>query len=345
MDREMTRRRFGEAVVVGGLSASGDKAMQAGGDGRQHDARRRLTALPSWRDGGTKSQILDFLSATTTTGSHDFVPMPGRAAVFDNDGTLWTEQPVMPEVVFALFRLREMAPQHPEWKTEEPFKSVLEGDKAALARGGVATLVKLAVATQAGTTIDRFRDIVAEWLRQSRHPRFGRPFSDLVYQPMLEVLSLFVESGFKCFVVSAGGVEFLRAWTEGSYGLPADRVIGSTLDLDYVFRDGQADLLQMARVASLSDGSNKAAAIANVVGQRPLAAFGNSDGDYEMLQYVTTGAGRRLGMLVHHDDSEREYAYDRSATFGRLDRCLQDAAQIGWVVASMRKDWDRIYRF
>lgn len=300
--------------------------------------------LPSWQDGPARHAILSFLARTTTAGSPEFVDPRGRTAVFDNDGTLWSEQPLMPELAFALDRLHELAPQHPSWAGEEPFASALRGDlQAVITGGGVAALVELAVAARVGTTPEQFRRHVSSWLRGSHHPTLGRPFDTLLYVPMLEVLELFAAHDFQCFVVSAGGLEFLRAWTSTRYNLPSNQVIGSTLDLRYVVENGRADVVQTSDVTSFTDGPRKVAAIATIIGQRPLAAFGNADGDYEMLQYVTSGPGPGLGMIIHHDDADREYAYDRGATFGHLDRALEDASAQGWIVVSMREDWKSIY--
>ncbi len=322
-------------MAIGPLATSGPALAQ--------DAPQNARDLPSWRDGQSKSDILAFLQAVTAEGSPDFVPPEARTAVFDNDGTLWAEEPVMPEVAFALARLEALAPQHPEWATEEPFAAALKGDRTALARGGIPALVKIVVATQAGTTTEAFRALVTEWLRGAHHPRFQKPYVDLVYQPMLEILRLFTAHGFRCFVVSGGGIEFLRAWTGTSYGLLPERVIGSTLELQYHTGGERAQMMQLPRVTNLTNGPQKATAIATIIGQRPLAAFGNADGDYEMLQYVTTGEGRRLGMIVHHDDADREYAYDRTALVGKLDRGLDDAAGNGWRLISMRQDWATVF--
>jgi hypothetical protein len=295
--------------------------------------------LPSWRDGARKRAILDFLSATTTEGSAEFVPPAERLAVFDNDGTLWVEQPMYTQIAFALDRVRALAPQHPEWQTQEPFRSVLAGDHEAIGRAGTRGLIEIIKVTHAGMSPDEFNRLVEDWLGQARHPRFGRPYTELVYQPMLEVLALFRARGFRTCICSGGSVEFMRPWTGRVYGIPPANVIGTTLQMR--FENGR--LLRLPEVDLVDDGPGKPVGISRFLGSVPQAAFGNSDGDYEMLEYVTAARGRRLGMIVHHDDAEREYAYDRQTHFGRLDRGLNDAALLGWHVVSMKGDWLRIF--
>jgi len=304
---------------------------------------RNANLLRSWRDGEAKSGILDFLHATTDPASSQFVPEQQRIAVFDNDGTLWTEQPIVPEIAFALARLHELAPRHPEWATTEPYSVALSGDMRVISQLGVPDLLKIVVATQAGTTLEEFRKFVETWLKTAQHPRFHKPYEKLAYQPMLDILRVFSDNRFKCFIVSAGGCEFMRAWTETVYHLPLEQIIGSTLVLEYVQQNGHANLLQTQKVATFTDGPQKAGAIASTIGQRPIIAFGNSDGDYEMLQYVTSGNGRCLGVLIHHDDAEREYAYDRTGHVGKLDRALNDAKRNGWQLVSMKNDWTKVH--
>jgi phosphoserine phosphatase len=299
--------------------------------------------LPSWREGATKRAILDFLRTTTTAGSPGYVPPSERLAVFDNDGTMWVEQLIYPEVVFAVDRLRALAPQHPEWKDREAFQAALAGDMTALAKGGLRAMGAIVIAIQASTTPDAFHDIVSNWLITARHPRFQRPYTECVYQPMAEVVALFRANGYRTWIVTGGTAEFVRPWTQSTYGVPPDQVIGSRLKLDYVMRDGKGDLVQLAELEDLDEGPRKAINISRFLGRRPLAAFGNSDGDYEMLQFTTTGPGPRLGVLVHHDDDDREYAYDRNTSIGKLDRGLADAAANGWLVASMKDDWQRVF--
>jgi phosphoserine phosphatase len=299
--------------------------------------------LPSWRDGATKRAILDFLRTTTTAGSSGYVQPSERLAVFDNDGTMWVEQLIYPEVVFAVDRLKALAPQHPEWKDREVFQAALSGDMTALAKGGLRAMGAIVIAIQAGTTVEAFHGIVSDWLISARHPRFQRPYTECVYQPMAEVVALFRANGYRTWIVTGGTAEFVRSWTQSTYGVPPDQVIGSRLKLDYVMHDGRSDLVQLGELEELDEGPRKAINISKYLDQRPLAAFGNSDGDYEMLQFTTTAQGPRLGVLVHHDDEDREYAYDRNTTIGKLDRGLTDAAANGWLVASMKNDWERVF--
>ncbi|MBR0649620.1 haloacid dehalogenase-like hydrolase [Roseomonas terrae] len=295
--------------------------------------------LPSWRDSPRRTAILDFLAATTTEGSPAFVPQAERLAIFDNDGTLWVEQPLYTQVVFALDRVRALAPQHPEWQAQEPFRSVLAGDRDGIARAGTRGMLEIIRVTHAGMSPDEFHVLVEDWLRQARHPRFDRPYTQLVYQPMLEVLSLFRARGFRTCICSGGTVEFMRPWTGRTYGIPPANVVGTTLQMR--FENGR--LVRLPELDLNDDGPGKPVGISRFLGTLPQAAFGNSDGDYEMLQYITEGSGRRLGMIVHHDDAEREYAYDRQSNVGRLDRGLNDAARRGWHVLSMRDDWSQVF--
>ncbi|MET1028330.1 MAG: HAD family hydrolase [Dongiaceae bacterium] len=331
----VSRRAFGTLLLASVPAATAIA--------QQNVTQQNAVSLPSWREGKTKRAILNFLQATTTAGSPDYVPPAERIAVFDNDGTLWTEQPMYTQVTFALARLQALAPQHPDWATREPFRSALAGDMATLAQGGLRALGQIAIATQADTTPEAFHRIVTDWLATARHPRFQRPYTDCVYQPMLEVLALFRVRGFRTYIASGGTVEFMRPWTEGVYGVRADQVVGSTLKLRYQFQQGRGDLVQTSELDLLDEGPGKPAGIFQLLGQRPIAAFGNSDGDYEMLQYVTSGPGKRLAVLIHHDDGAREYAYDRQSKIGQLDRALTDAPKNGWLVTSMKNDWSRMF--
>jgi phosphoserine phosphatase len=299
--------------------------------------------LPSWREGATKRAILNFLVSVTTEGSPDFVAQAERLAVFDNDGTLWAEQPIYTQVGFALERARAMAPQHPEWADREPFRSLIAGDMAAVVRAGEKAIAEIVAATHTGMTPEAFRQTAIEWLATARHPRFGRPYTECVYQPMLEVLALFRARGFRTCIVSGGTTEFMRPWAERVYGVPPDQVVGTTFKLRYEVTQGRGELLTLPEIEFIDDGPGKPASISRIIGRRPTAAFGNSDGDYEMLEYATTGPGRRLGVIVRHDDAEREYAYDRQSSIGRLERGLDDAARQGWHLASMREDWAQVF--
>jgi hypothetical protein len=299
--------------------------------------------LPSWREGANKRAILDFIQATTMTGMSGYLDPADRLALFDNDGTLWPEQPVYTEVAFAVDRLRALAHAHPEWAARESLRGALAGDIAAVARGGLRTMADIILAVQGNTTPEAFHATVTEWLKTARHPRFGRRYSDCIYQPMREVIALFRSAGFAICIVSGGTEEFLRPWTEAVYGVKAEQVIGSTLKLNYQQHNGRGELVQLPQIDRLNEGPVKPVTVFDRLGRRPNAAFGNSDGDYEMLQYTTTGPGRRLGVLIHHDDAVREYAYDRQSDVGRLDRGLNDVQANGWLLTSMRGDWSQIF--
>jgi phosphoserine phosphatase len=300
-------------------------------------------ALPSWNDGSTKQAILNFVTAVTREGSPDFVPPAERIAVFDNDGTLWTEQPIPVQMVFALDRVKLLAPQHPEWKDKQPFKAVLEGDMKTLAEAGERGLVELVMATHAGMTTDEFSKIVTDWLATARDPRFKRPYTELVYQPMLELLAYLRANGFKTFIVSGGGIEFMRPWAERAYGISPEQVVGSSIKTKFEVRDGRPTLFRLPELNFNDDKAGKPVGINQHVGRRPIAAFGNSDGDLEMLQWTTMTGGVRFGLIVHHTDGEREYAFDRNETLGRLDTALDAAALNKWTVVDMKRDWKVIF--
>ncbi|ACL63060.1 HAD family hydrolase [Methylobacterium nodulans] len=307
-------------------------------------AEGRADPLPSWNEGGPKQAILDFVGRVTTSGGHDFVPPPERVAVFDNDGTLWAEQPVYFQVAFALDRVKALAPAHPEWKDTQPFKGVIENDPKAVAAAGEKGLLQIVAATHAGMTTAEFDAVVKEWLRTARHPRFGRPYDSLVYQPMLELLGFLRASGFKTFIVSGGGVEFMRTFAERTYGIPPEQVVGSSGVTKFEIRpDGQPVLVKEAKVEFVDDGAGKPSGINRFIGRRPILAFGNSDGDQQMLEWTAAGAGPRFLGLVHHTDGEREYAYDRQSHVGQLDKALDEAAERGWVVVDVARDWKSVF--
>ncbi|HEY3499354.1 MAG TPA: HAD family hydrolase [Polyangiaceae bacterium] len=299
--------------------------------------------LPSWNEGPTKQAIQSFVARVTTPGGADFVPVPERIATFDNDGTLWSEQPVYIQLAFALDRVRELAPQHPEWKTKEPFKSVLAGDSKTALGAGTKALGELLAATHTGMTTVEFEEIVGRWFATARHPKYGRPYTECVYQPMLELLGYLRANGFKTFIVSGGGVEFMRPVTEKLYGIPPEQVVGSLVKTKFELRDGKAVLVREPELAFLDDGPGKPVAIHRNIGRRPIAAFGNSDGDQQMLEWTAAGAGPRLMLLVHHTDATREVAYDRASHIGKLDKALDEAKAKGWTVASMKDDWKTIF--
>jgi hypothetical protein len=299
--------------------------------------------LPSWNDGAAKQSIVNFVTASTRDGSPDFVPLAQRIAVFDNDGTLWSEHPMYVQMTFALDRVKALAPMHPEWKDKQPFKAALEGDMKTLAGSGEHGMVELLLAAHAGMTSEEFSKIVTDWLATARHPRFKRPYTELVYQPMLEVLAFMRANGFKTFIVSGGGIEFMRPWSERVYGVPPEQVVGSSIKTKFEMRDGQPRLFRLPQVNFVDDGPGKPVGINEFIGRRPIAAFGNSDGDLQILQWTTMSGGVRLGVIVHHTDAEREYAYDRDTSFGRLDKALDAAVLNKWTVADMKKDWKVIF--
>jgi phosphoglycolate phosphatase-like HAD superfamily hydrolase len=301
--------------------------------------------LPSWNDGVAKKSILDFVAAVTREGSPEFVPAPQRIATFDNDGTLWCEQPIYTQLAFALDRVKALAPMHPEWKDKQPFRAVLEGDMKTVADSGERGMMELVMVTHAGMTSEEFETIVQDWLAKARHPRFNRPYTDLVFQPMIELLAYLRANGFKTFIVSGGGVEFMRPWTEQVYGIPPEQVVGSSIKTKFQMRRDIPVLFRLPELNFVDDKDGKPVGINAHIGRRPIAAFGNSDGDLQMLQWTTKGGGRRFGMIVHHTDAEREYAYGRKASIGRLDTALDAATADGWTVASMKDDWKQIFAF
>ena len=299
--------------------------------------------LASWNDTAPKKAIVGFVGKVTRQGSADFVPAPERIAVFDNDGTLWAEQPVYFQVAFMLDRVKAFAPQHPEWKTREPFASLLNGDtKAALASGEKGLMEMMAV-THTGMTTEEFTKSVSDWIRTAKHPGSGRLYTEMVYQPMLELLEYLRANGFKTFIVSGGGIEFMRPWVERVYGVPPEQVVGSSGKLKYEMRERGPVLVKLPAVDLIDDKEGKPVGIQNHIGRRPIAAFGNSDGDLQMLQWTTAGSGARFALIVHHTDAEREWAYDRQSHVGRLDKALDEATAKGWTVVSMKNDWKTIY--
>jgi hypothetical protein len=301
--------------------------------------------LPSWNDGAAKQAILNFVAAVTREGSPDFVPPAERIATFDNDGTLWVEQPGSTQLTFALDRVKALAPLHPEWKDTQPFKAVLENDMGTLAKTGEKGLAELVMASHSGMTTNEFQKIVTDWLATARHPRFKRPYTELAYQPMIELLAYLRSNGFKTFIVSGGGIEFMRPWTERVYGVAPEQVVGSSIKTEFQMRDGRPELFRLAEMNFIDDKAGKPIGINEYIGRRPIAAFGNSDGDLEMLQWTTMTDGVRFGLIVHHTDAEREYAYDRTSPFGRLDKALDAAVLNKWTVVDMKNDWKRVFAF
>jgi len=306
-------------------------------------AATQADPLPSWNEGAAKQAIREFVKDVSTEGGPKFVPAPERIAVFDNDGTLWAEQPIYFQGLFLADRVKALLPQHPEWRTQDPFASLLKGDMKAVASAGEKGAMEMLVATHAGMTTEEFSKTVADWIATARHPKTGRPYTEMVYQPMLELLAYLRANGFKTFIVSGGGIEFMRPWTEKVYGVPPEQVVGSSSELKFEMRDGEPVLIKLPVLDFVDDKEGKPAGIQSHIGRRPIAAFGNSDGDLQMLQWTAAGSGARFALLVHHTDAAREWAYDRKSTVGRLDKALDEALTKNWVVVDMKRDWNAIY--
>ena len=302
--------------------------------------------LPSWKDGPAKQAIVNFVAKVTKTGSPDFVPPDERIATFDNDGTLWAEQPMYFQLFFALDRVKELAPQHPEWKTKEPFASLLKGDVKGALAGGEHAILEIVMATHAGMTTQEFEATVVKWIATAKHPRFQRPLTECVYQPMLELLAYLRGNGFKTFIVSGGGIEFMRPWTEKVYGIPPEQVVGSSVQTKYEMQQGKPVLVRLPKIDFINDKAGKPVGINSHIGRRPIAAFGNSDGDQQMLEWTQGDGGARLLMLVHHDDAKREYTYGPDSKIGTFsDALMAEAKKSGWTVVSMKDDWKTIFPF
>jgi phosphoserine phosphatase len=299
--------------------------------------------LPSWNDGRAKQAILKFVAGATAQGSASYVPPAERTAVFDNDGTIWAENPVYFQVAFAFDRVKAMAPQHPEWKTQEPYKSVLARDMKGVAAGGEKALLEIMATTHTGMTTMELSKLVTDWVATAKHPRFQRPYTECVYQPMLELLAYLRADGFKTYIVSGGGVEFMRPWTERVYGIPPEQVVGSTIETKFELRDGSPVLVRLPRINHVDDKDGKPVGINRFIGRRPVFAFGNSDGDRQMLEWTAAGPGPRFMGLVHHTDAEREWAYDRTSHVGQLDKVWDEATAKGWTVVDMKTDWKKVF--
>jgi phosphoglycolate phosphatase-like HAD superfamily hydrolase len=306
-------------------------------------AARAADALSLWNDGAVKRSIVAFVEAVTKAGGPSFVAPAERVATFDNDGTLWAEQPLYFQLAFALDRVKALAPQHPEWKTREPFASVLRGDLKALAAQGEKGAVALVAATHTGMTTEEFTKAVLDWMATARHPATKRLYADMVYTPMLELLAYLRANGFKTFIVSGGGVEFMRPWVEKAYGIPPEQVVGSYGKLKWEMQDGKPVLRKLPEIGLVDDGEGKPVGIQTFIGRRPIAAFGNSDGDLQMLQWTAAGSGARFCLYVHHTDAAREWAYDRTSSIGRLDKGLDEAKARGWTVVSIKDDWKQVF--
>ena len=301
--------------------------------------------LPSWNDGKAKQAIVGFVEQVIKQGSPTFIAPAERIATFDNDGTLWAEQPMYFQFLFALDRVKVLAPQHPEWKTKEPFASLLKGNLKGALAGGERAMLEIVMATHAGMTTAEFETLVRDWIAAAKHPKTGRLYTEMVYQPMLELLAYLRANGFKTFIVSGGGIEFMRPWTEKVYGIPPEQVIGSSIKTQFAMRDGKPVLVRLPAVNFVDDKAGKPVGINQQIGRRPILAFGNSDGDLQMLQWTAAGNSPRFMGLVHHTDATREWAYDRTSTVGRLDKALDEAQAKGWTVVDMKSDWKRVFAF
>ena len=301
--------------------------------------------LPSWNEGDTKNAIMTYVGEVTSEGSPNFIPIADRIATFDNDGNLWSEQPLYFQFIFAIERVKVMAPDHPEWKTTQPYQSVLEDDMKKLMSYGEHGLLKIVMATHANNTVEEFEQIVKDWLATAKHPRFKRGYSELVYQPMLELLAYLRANDFKTFIVSGGGIEFMRPWVEGVYGIPKDQVVGSSVKTEFVMEDGVPKIKRLAELDFIDDKAGKPLGINKFIGRKPVFASGNSDGDLQMLQYTDSNTYPSFQLYLHHTDEEREWAYDRESSIGRLDKGLDEANAKGWTVIDMKNDWNTIYPF
>ncbi len=304
-----------------------------------------IDPLPSWNEGDTKEAIMKYVTSVTTEGSPDFVPEKDRIATFDNDGNLWSEQPYYFQLQFAIDRVKAMAPDHPEWSDQQPFKALLENDMEALMAEGEAGLIKLVMASHAGMTADGFNVAVKDWLQTARHPRFDRPYTDLVYQPMLELLDYLRSNGFTTFIVSGGGIDFMRPWVEEAYGIPPHQVVGSSIAAEFDYNDGNPVIRKLPKLDFIDDKAGKPVGIHKYIGKKPIFASGNSDGDLQMLQYTASNPMGSFMLYLHHTDADREWAYDRESHIGRLDKGLEEAATNGWTVIDMKTDWKVVYPF
>ena len=299
--------------------------------------------LPSWNETGPKKAIVQFVQTVTNKNSPDFVPREKRIAAFDNDGTLWAEQPLYFQFFFAMDRIKALAPQHPEWNTKEPYASVIKGDMTGALAAGEKGILEMVAATHSGMTTEEFEKTVSEWIEAAKNPKSGKLFTEMAYQPMLELLTYLRGHGFKTFIVSGGGIEFMRPWVEKVYGIPPEQVVGSSGGLKYELRGGKPVIVKTAELFFMDDKEGKPVGIQRQIGRRPIAAFGNSDGDLQMLQWTCLADGARLCLYVHHTDAAREWAYDRDSHIGKLDKGLDEARSRGWTVVDMKRDWKTIY--
>ncbi len=299
--------------------------------------------LPSWSDNPTKATIIEFVQAVTREGGKDYVLPAERIATFDNDGTLWVEYPMYTQVLFAFERVKKLAPQHPEWKIKQPFKALLEGDMKTVGASGTKGLMEIILATHTGMTATEFSEEVHKWLTTTQHPKFKRPYVECIYKPQIELLEYLRANEFKTFIVSGGGIAFMRSITEQAYGIPPEQVVGSSIVTEFQVKDGKPELVRMPKINFVNDKAGKPVGIYQHIGRRPILAFGNSDSDIEMIKYTMGGKGRRLGLFVHHTDANREFAYDRKSHVGKLDKALDQADANGWIIVDMKKDWKEVF--
>ena len=299
--------------------------------------------LPSWNDGSAKTAILGFVAAVTEKGGKDYVEPAERIAVFDHDGTLWVEYPMYTQILFAFERVKKIAPQHPEWKTTQPFKALLAGDMKTVGASGMKGIMEIIIATHSGMTAEEFEQEASNWLATAKHPKFKRLYSRCIYQPQLELLAYLRANGFKNFIVSGGGIQFMRPITEKNYGIPPEQVVGSSAVAEFQIKTGKPEIIRMPKINFVNDKAGKPVGIYQHIGRRPILAFGNSDSDMQMIEYTMAGEGRRLGLFVHHTNGEREYAYDRKSHVGTLDKALDRAAARGWIIVDMKKDWKKVF--
>ncbi|CAL8480860.1 HAD family hydrolase [Caballeronia sp. S22] len=343
--RNWSRRALGlVGAIVVALSVAGCVGQSAS-DAKSPavaSATNAAAALPSWREGTAKKRIVKFVADVTREGSSTFVPPAERIAVFDNDGTLWSEQPLYFQFLFLLDQITAAAPNHPEWKGNPAYQAILKKDYGALA-SLQKPLMRLVAVANSGMTVDQYDKTIRNWLATTQHPTLKRPFTELVYQPQLELLAYLRANGFKTFIVSGGTIEFIRPWAETIYGIPPEQVIGSSQLVQYEIRDGHPALVRRPKIDFVNDGPGKPIGIYREIGRRPILAFGNSDGDLQMLQYTAAASGPHLALLVHHDDAVREFAYDRRSKVGKLDKAWDEAVTDGWAVVSMKDDWTTIY--
>jgi phosphoserine phosphatase len=337
--RQLTRSIFVGLVLLITMIGCQDQSSP------QKTQQASKDPLPSWNDTAPKKNIIAFVEKVTKEGSPDFVAPADRIATFDNDGTLWVESPMYTQVLFAFDRVKQLAPQHPEWKTKQPFKGILENDMKAVAATGEKGIFQVIVATSTGMSGADFEKAVSDWLAQAHDGRFNHPYTELIYQPMVELLAYLRANGFKTFIVSGGEVGFMRPWTGKAYGIPPDQVVGTTMKTQLDTQNGNPVIMRLPQIAFVDDGPGKPVGIDTFIGQRPIAAFGNSDGDQQMLEWTAAGTGSRFMLLVHHTDATREYAYDRTSAVGKLDKALDEANAKGWTVVSMKDDWNKIFAF